>query len=179
MIRKARKEDVKIVISLLALAMNEFILNLSAADNESEALELLSDFFLKKNNRLSYENIFVYEEENQILAALCLYDGAKADFLDKALNENAKKRKKAAILKECENDYYIDSIGVRPSARGKGIATKLILYAYNLAKKDNKKLSLIVEENNHKAKKLYENLGFVFDKYKEFHGHKYLYMVKG
>lgn len=178
MIRKAKKDDCKIVIDLLAIAMQDMIYKISASDNYDEAIKVLYSYYLAENNRLSYQNIYVYEENNQIIAAMCFYDGKNANYLDKILNINAKMKHKTAILKECKNDFYIDSISVCAKHQNKGIASKLILYAYQIAKENNKKLSLIVDENNHKARKLYEKLGFIFSEYKKLYGHKYLYMLK-
>lgn len=179
MIRIAKKEDAQEVISLLALAMDHFIYKLSGKEDKNEALKILQNFFIQENNRLSYENIYVYEEGGEILAAICFYDGARADDLDRVLNENLKNLKiNEKILKECENEFYLDSISVKEKARGRGIAQKMIDFAFLKAKENNKKFSLIVENDNINAKKLYKKMGFKFVKNKEFHGHLYEYMEK-
>ncbi|EAH4571013.1 GNAT family N-acetyltransferase [Campylobacter sp. 2352 PW] len=180
MIRKARKDDVKKCIQLLALAMDHFIYKLSGYNDHQKAIEVLENFFTQENNRLSYENIYVYEEDREILGAICFYDGALADELDKPLNEHLEFLGiNEKVLKECENEFYLDSICVDEKARGKGIAKKLIECAFNEALKNGKKLSLIVEDENINAKMLYEKMGFKFIKNKIFHSHKYEYREKG
>ncbi|EAJ0347914.1 GNAT family N-acetyltransferase [Campylobacter lari] len=180
MIRRARKDDVKKCIQLLALAMDHFIYKLSGYNDHQKAIEVLENFFTHKNNRLSYENIYVYEEDNEILGVICFYDGALADELDKPLNEHLEFLGiNEKVLKECDNEFYLDSICVDEKARGKGIAKKLIEYAFDEALKNDKKLSLIVEDENINAKILYEKMGFKFIKNKIFHTHKYEYREKG
>ena len=176
MIRKAQKEDVKKTMFLLALAMEHFIYKLSGKEDYNGAMEILENFFLQENNRLSYENICVYEEDGEILGAICFYDGARAEFLDMPLKMNLKALgKQDTILKECEDEFYLDSVAVDEKARGKGIAKKLILYAQEEAQKAQKKLSLIVETQNEIAKKTYDKLGFKCVNLKKFHGHLYEY----
>ncbi|MBK1991837.1 GNAT family N-acetyltransferase [Campylobacter sp. 2018MI35] len=177
MIRKAKKEEARKVIILLAKAMDDMIYHLSGCNDYDQAINTLCKFYEKENNRLSYKNIYIYELNKEILAALCCYDGALADELDKPLNENLNPLNKK-VLKECENEFYLDSISVEEKARGRGIAKELIEYAYKKALEKNKKLSLIVEEHNKKAKSLYEKMGFKTIKVKTLYGHIYNYMEK-
>lgn len=177
MIRKAKKEEAKEVITLLAKAMDDMIYHLSGCNAYNEAIDVLCKFYKQENNRLSYNNIYVYEQNQKILAALCCYDGALADKLDKPLNENLNSLNKK-VLKECENEFYLDSISVEEKARGRGIAKELIEYAYKKALEKNKKLSLIVEEYNQNAQNLYKKIGFKTIKTKTLYGHIYNYMEK-
>lgn len=170
MLRYAKKDEAKEVINLLALAMENFV------DMSNKAL--IEHFFTQENNRFSYQNIIIYKKENQIAGALCFYDGEKSKELDMPLNLEFKKLGKKTLIKECEDEMYIDSVVVDEKFRGQKIATKLIFFAYEKAKEKGKKLSLIVENKNEKAKKLYENLGFKFIKTKKFYGHLYEYMEK-
>lgn len=177
LIRKAKKSDAKRAISLLALAMDHFIYKLSGHEDERMALSCLEGFFVREGNRLSYENVCVFEEAGEILGALCFYDGAMAEALDAPLRENLRALgKKDSILRECGEEFYLDSIAVDERARGRGIARALILHAHSAAQKAGKKLSLIVEEDNAAAKTAYAKMGFKFKAFKDFHGHRYACM---
>jgi len=178
MLRPAKKEDAKKAIALLALAMDHFIYKLSGYDDKSKALKVLENFFSQTNNRLSFQNTYIYEQNKEIIAAINFYDGAKADELDAPLNQHLLSLNKNKVLKECEDEFYLDSISVDEKFRGLGIASKLINLAYQKAKIENKKLSLIVEKDNYKAKKLYEKMGFSYVKTKNFYGTIYEYMEK-
>ncbi|BES64995.1 hypothetical protein SANA_14340 [Gottschalkiaceae bacterium SANA] len=60
-----------------------------------------------------------------------------------------------------KNELYIDSIGVSADARGRGVGTKLLEFAEELAhRKGCNTLSLHVMKENPKAKALYERLGY-------------------
>ncbi|MDE6886045.1 MAG: GNAT family N-acetyltransferase [Helicobacteraceae bacterium] len=178
MIRAAKKTDSKKAIALLGDAAGHFIYKMSGYDDKDKALAVLEEFFCKENNRLSYQNVFVYEQNNIVIGAICIYDGAKAESLDELLNLHLHKLGKENLLKECEDEYYLDTIAVDIEARGQGIAKKLIEFATKEAQNKGKKLSLIVEYDNTIAKALYHKLGFKFVKIKDFHGHKYEYMIR-
>lgn len=179
MIRKARPDDAKIAISLLAQAMDNFVYKLSGSDDFKSALEILCEFFMRKGNRLSYENCLIFEEKGEILGAILFYDGKRSEILDLPLRERLKNLNlKDEIFKECEDEFYLDSVAVSQKARGRGIAKMLINHALEKARENGKKLSLIVENDNFQAKRLYQNLGFVFIKEKIFYNHKYQHLEK-
>lgn len=56
-------------------------------------------------------------------------------------------------------DLYIDTLAVAKQARGKGIGTKLIQYAFALPEYKNYYIEVLSKNEN--AKKLYEKLGFI------------------
>ncbi|WP_168203335.1 GNAT family N-acetyltransferase [Oceanispirochaeta crateris] len=60
-----------------------------------------------------------------------------------------------------EGEAYIDTLGVAPKYRGKGVGTQLINFAESIARqKGLSRLSLLVIYENPKAQKLYESCGF-------------------
>ena len=75
-------------------------------------------------------------------------------------------------------EYYVDSIAVVPSARGKGIARQLLLHAIAKAQEMLLPAILACEPNNLGAKALYESLGFRHDGDLFIFGHHYLRMSK-
>ena len=61
---------------------------------------------------------------------------------------------------------HLDTLAVQPDVRGKGIGTQLVDAVVALANAEGKHLvTLEVEDINPRAKRLYERLGFVVDKF--------------
>ncbi|PSM53152.1 acetyltransferase [Campylobacter blaseri] len=176
MIRLARKEDFKDTIEILELAMSDFTDFILDTKDKNKKMKLLEKYFKAKNNRLSYENILVYEEQNEIVATICFYEGWLSDFLDSPFIERLKNiGSKVDILKECKNDeFYIDSVAVKESFRGKGYFKQLMQEAIKIAKElGHSKVSLITQ-----TPEIYERLGFDFIKNLDFYGEVYAKMVK-
>ncbi|MFB1033402.1 MAG: GNAT family N-acetyltransferase, partial [Aliarcobacter cryaerophilus] len=82
--------------------------------------------------------------------------------------------------KECfEDEFYIDTVSVSTSFQGRGIAKELFSFAEQKAKElDLKKLSLLVDFENPKAKALYERLGFKDNEILKVSGSNFYHMIK-
>lgn len=65
-----------------------------------------------------------------------------------------------------EKDLYIDTLATTASARGQGIATKLLQYAFDLP--EYKDVYIEVFSKNQNALRLYEKIGFAAIKHKRF-----------
>ena len=75
--------------------------------------------------------------------------------------------------------FYIDTLCVDPAFRGQGIGTELIQFAEQYAKENGyERISLVVEQNNTKAQKLYTKLGYIEEKKIMINHHQYEYRVK-
>lgn len=183
MIRKAKPEDAVAVAPLIVMAMGALTEKFSNSKNYADGIALFELFFAKPNNQYSFENTLVFEDEyNEILAAINGYDGAslktlRQPFLDYVLTQN--KNFNQNIENETQaGEFYLDTISVNPKAQGKGIGKLLILEAINLAKqKGHNKIGLLVEKNNARAFKLYNNLGFEIENEKTFLGNMYYHLV--
>jgi len=57
MIKNAQKQDAKICIKLLNLAMEDIAYKLSGYDDPAKSDEILEKFFKSETNRLSYKNV--------------------------------------------------------------------------------------------------------------------------
>lgn len=179
MIRKAKISDAKIAVKLLYIAAGELLFDLTGTNNENSALLKAEEFFISKNNRMSFENIYLYEISGVVAGLMCLYDGEKAEILDEALNENLRNLgKNYTIEKECENDFYLDSLAVLPEFRRRGISSELINYAFEISHENGKFLSLLVDCENKIAQQTYDKMGFCYEKTKNLYGHDYFYLVK-
>lgn len=181
MIKNAQKQDAKICIKLLNLAMEDIAYKLSGYDDPVKSDEILEKFFESETNRLSYKNVYVYKRDEQIIAAMCAYFGGDAWQLDSEISQHLKALgKDAQIEKECfDDEFYIDSIAVDEKFRRQGLAKELILHSFARAKElGHKKVSLIVDVNKPKVRKFYESLGFKFNTKKIINLHEYDHMIK-
>ena len=181
MIKNAQKQDAKICIKLLNLAMEDIAYKLSGYDDPVKSDEILEKFFESETNRLSYKNVYVYKRDDVIIAAMCAYFGGDAWQLDSEISQHLKALgKDAQIEKECfDDEFYIDSIAVDEKFRGQGLAKELILHSFAKAKElGHKKVSLIVDVNKPKVRKFYESLGFKFNTKKIINLHEYDHMIK-
>ena len=181
MIKNAQKQDAKICIKLLNLAMEDIAYKLSGYDDPAKSDEILEKFFKSETNRLSYKNVYVYKRDEQIIAAMCAYFGGDAAQLDSEISQHLKALgKDAQIEKECfDDEFYIDSIAVDEKFRRQGLAKELILHSFAKAKElGHKKVSLIVDINKPKIRKFYESLGFKFNTKKIINLHEYDHMIK-
>lgn len=181
MIKNAQKQDAKICIKLLNLAMEDIAYKLSGYDDTVKSDEILEKFFKSETNRLSYKNVYVYKRDDVIIAAMCAYFGGDVAKLDSEISQHLKALgKDAQIEKECfDDEFYIDSIAVDEKFRGQGLAKELILHSFARAKElGHKKVSLIVDINKPKVRKFYESLGFKFNTKKIINLHEYDHMIK-
>ena len=181
MIKSAQKQDAKICIKLLNLAMEDIAYKLSGYDDPAKSDEILEKFFQSETNRLSYKNVYVYKRDDVIIAAMCAYFGGDTAKLDREISQHLKALgKDAQIEKECfDDEFYIDSIAVDEKFRGQGLAKELILHSFARAKElGHKKVSLIVDINKPKVRKFYESLGFKFNTKKIINLHEYDHMIK-
>lgn len=181
MIKNAQKQDAKICIKLLNLAMEDIAYKLSGYDDPVKSDEILEKFFKSETNRLSYKNVYVYKRDDVIIAAMCAYFGGDAWLLDREISQHLKALgKDAQIEKECfDDEFYIDSIAVDEKFRRQGLAKELILHSFAKAKElGHKKVSLIVDINKPKVRKFYESLGFKFNTKKIINLHEYDHMIK-
>ena len=181
MIKNAQKQDAKICIKLLNLAMEDIAYKLSGYDDPTKSDEILEKFFQSETNRLSYKNVYVYRRDEQIIAAMCAYFGGDVEQLDREISQHLKTLgKDAKVEKECfDDEFYIDSIAVDEKFRGQGLAKELILHSFVKAKElGYKKVSLIVDIKKPKVRKFYESIGFKFNTKKIINLHEYDHMIK-
>ena len=181
MIKNAQKQDAKICIKLLNLAMEDIAYKLSGYDDPLKSDEILEKFFKSETNRLSYKNVYVYKRDDVIIAAMCAYFGGDVAKLDSEISQHLKALgKDAQIEKECfDDEFYIDSIAVDEKFRGQGLAKELILHSFARAKElGHKKVSVIVDINKSKVRKVYDSLGFKFNTKKIINLHEYDHMIK-
>lgn len=175
MVRKARQEEAKRVLFLISLAYAKAFYKLAPLNSVEEILQFLEPIYKESNNRLSFENMLVYELEGELAGAICIYDGKDASKLDERFNQFLPKPLEAETP---EHFFYIDALAVDEKYRRKGIAARLIEAAFDEAAKKGKDLSLLVDQDNKIARKSYEKIGFKPYSHLFFNKKPYFRMVK-
>lgn len=164
LIRKATAEDSMIIASYVMLAMTDIIYHFIGEDSSEKAIHFLNCLIREKNNQYSYENCWVAEAENVIVAAAIVYDGARLKELREPVAIQLKEMFNRDFNPEDETqegEYYIDCVGVDSNHQGKGIGTNVFQFLINeYVHQRGETLGLLVDKNNPKAKQLYLKLGF-------------------
>jgi N-acetylglutamate synthase-like GNAT family acetyltransferase len=163
-IRKATPEDSKSIAYLLMLAMEDIAYAFITEKSYDKATQFLSAMASEKGNQYSYENCWVAENEEEIIAVASLYDGGKLHELRKPVANYIKEHFNRDFNPEDETqagEIYIDCVGVNPNQQGKGIGSKIFAFLIEeYVIKQKQTLGLLVDYDNPKAEKLYLKLGF-------------------
>ncbi|WP_066161345.1 GNAT family N-acetyltransferase [Aliarcobacter skirrowii] len=182
MIKKANKKNIENISKLIYDAIHEVANSLTGENEEHKILKTLENYIQMDVCRLSYNNIYTYEVNNKNVAILLAYNSNDIEKLDKPMIEHLKTKNifLKSFEKECFSDeFYIDTVSVSPSFQGRGIAKELFAFAQQKAKEQGfKKLSLLVDLENKKAKALYEKLGFIDNTTLEVSKTQFSHMIK-
>ncbi|MEM5612048.1 GNAT family N-acetyltransferase [Bacillus thuringiensis] len=171
------------IAPLLYNALHEIAEKITGSTVEAEVLLGLETWFSKENNRLSYENCFIYEQDESAVGIIVAYHGSEATQLDAPIVHHLRelhKDESITLEKEAELDeYYIDTLSVSSAHGGKGIGSKLIEAAEIYAtEKGHEKIALLVNLENTRAYSLYEKLGYKKDEIVMLVGEPYAHLVK-
>ncbi|MDX8554514.1 GNAT family N-acetyltransferase [Tenacibaculum sp. 1B UA] len=163
-IRKATTKDAKEIATCMMLAMEEIVYKFIGENSTEKALHFLESLIIQKNNQYSYENCWIIEDNNKVIAATNIYNGADLEKLRAPVASVIKTMFNQTLVYEKETqpgEYYIDCIGVNPSFQGKGVGSKILQFLIDeYVHKKNETLGLLVDKDNPNAKKLYLKLGF-------------------
>jgi ribosomal protein S18 acetylase RimI-like enzyme len=163
-IRKANPEDAKAIATYLLLAMEDIVYQFIGEKSIEKATRLLTHLAGCRANQYSYENCWVIELDNEVVAVAVVYDGAFVQALRAPVARAIQSMFNRDFNPENETEageYYIDCIGVSPHHQGKGLGSKLFHFLIDeYVNKRNGTLGLLVDKANPNAKKLYLKLGF-------------------
>ncbi|MDX4048287.1 GNAT family N-acetyltransferase [Aliarcobacter skirrowii] len=182
MIKKANKQNIENISKLIYDAIHEVANSLTGENEEHKILKTLENYIQMDVCRLSYNNIYTYEVNNKNVAILLAYNSNDIEKLDKPMIEHLKTKNifLESFDKECfEDEFYIDTVSVLEDYQGQGIAKELFAFAQQKAREQGfKKLSLLVDLENKKAKALYEKLGFLDNTTLEVSKTQFSHMIK-
>lgn len=187
-IKKAQKEDSDFIAEgILAAVGDEVCAGLAASIQRGKGSlrQMFSKIASMDNSQYSYHNTLIaYDKDGNRAGVIIAYDGAKLHDLRQAFVDTFNEMS-GLNLSESEYDdetspdeIYIDTVMVRPEYRKKGLGTALIYEIKQKYSKCGKPLGLLVDHDNLKAKKLYENLGFKAVGERRFAGTDMLHMQK-
>lgn len=180
MIRRARKEEAAQIAELFMLAWPvEEILESNGISYE-QLHESMAAIAAAEETIYSYENTFVAEVDGKVVGAMCAYDGADYIRLKQPIVDLLGADSGFAQLKETEaGEFYLDSVGVLPEYRSRGIASSLFeAQCERAASLGHKVAGLIVDVDKPQAEALYARLGFTYLDNKDFFGHTMKHMVR-
>lgn len=180
-IRPARAEDAVIVAGLMLHAMGDVIYSFIQRQDPDEALYFLTRLFTQPRNIYSYQNTFVaIDNTGNIAGSVTGYDGDSFTALQQPVLDLMRTKYHNAIVPEAETaggEFYLDTVAVSPSARGKGIGTLLLNHITGYARQQHfAQAGLLVDPDNPQARKLYERLGFTPGARIRFAGKEYYHM---
>ena len=179
-IRKAYKEEAPQIAELFLLAWPVEDILESNKISYNQLYESITLIAANEETIYSYENTLVAEIDGKVAGAMCAYDGADYQRLKQPIVDTLGPDCGFAKLKETEaGEFYLDSVGVLPEYRGRGIASKIIeAQCERAASLGHKVAGLIVDVDKPQAEALYARLGFIYHDEKDFFGHKMKHMVK-
>jgi ribosomal protein S18 acetylase RimI-like enzyme len=184
-IRKATLKDSEAIAACLLLSMEDIVYRFIGEKDQKKAKEFMFYFTERENNQYSYQNCWVAEENKEVVAAVNVYDGAQLSALREPVIDYLQNRFNTNLIPEDETgaeEYYIDSLGVKPNQQGKGTGTKVLQFVIDeYVTKLDQILGLLVDEENPNARRLYLKLGFKTVGKKSFLGKnmEHLQMKKG
>lgn len=164
LIRKAKQEESKIIASHIMLAMEDIVYSFIGEKSAEKAFGFLNSLTEERGNQYSYENCWVVESGDEIVAAALVYDGARLKELREPVADKVRFMFNKEFNPEDETqsgEYYIDCVGVNSDHQGKGIGSAIFQFLIDeYVNKRNETLGLLVDRDNPNAKKLYLKLGF-------------------
>jgi ribosomal protein S18 acetylase RimI-like enzyme len=181
-IRIAKKEEANQIAPLIMQAIDEIALMLTGTNTYEQAYPIIESYVASDCNRLGYQNCIVKEIEGKIAGVIIGYFIKDLPILDAEMLEiiTANSRNsKVVVEKEAEdNDYYIDTVSVNSDYQGAGIGTELLKGVIDYAIKIGaNRITLNVDQAKPAVRRLYERIGFEFEKERLIAGHTYDYLV--
>lgn len=163
-IRQAQPADATQAAPLIIDAIGDIAKRMTGETEWKKVEEELCLLFKREDNRHSHIYTYVAEQDEKVAGIMVLYSGAEAPELDRNLSEWLTEKGAANSEVDAESladELYVDTVCIDPAFRGKGIGTKLLQYAEEVAKQKNiSKLSLNVETEKEPAIRLYKRLGY-------------------
>jgi ribosomal protein S18 acetylase RimI-like enzyme len=174
-IRPATPGDVSLAVEGLRLSIGDLADQVFGSVPGHSTQDVLAGFFTCRRGRFSYRYATVAEWDGQPAGFLVAYPSRRMPRLDLELGGLLLARFSVAdILRSVwplrafarmreagSGEYYISNLAVSPPFEGRGIASRLLAYVDDLARKLHLgKCSLLVDVHNDRARGLYERSGY-------------------
>lgn len=133
-----------------------------------EYVELFSRLAAREDSQYSYCNALVaLDDEDKVIGVIVGYDGARLHelrqtFIDVAGQDYGIKFEGEFPDETEPGEFYLDTLAVKPEARGRGVGRTLLSAMVERAHKEaGKPAGLLVDKKNDRARRLYEAVGFI------------------
>lgn len=169
----ANPKDAPLIAQAIIEAIGEEIADNLAGDKISrrELHELFTRLARRTDSQYSYLNSRIARTSSGIPAGVCIsYDGGELKYLRRSFFKEANdklgwglsEKEIEEYPEECDSDeFYLDTLMTLPQFRGMGIGRKLIMDAKKKADLTGKPLGLLCDDENDRARHLYDSIGFV------------------
>lgn len=172
-IRPARPGDAEVAAVLLysAYAHSPVTFPLPEA-YESGWIERLQHFFRQENNRFSYQNIQVAEQNSEVIGLVLSFEGQDEARLNAAVGSWLEREAR-------DDEWYVDALAVLKNWDRQGIGTRLLQAAEQQARQHHyPKIALHVAQGNQEALDLYAHLHYIVTQQTVLYQRPYIRMVK-
>lgn len=186
MIRKAKKSDFTFIYPILKQIFEEMDMESINKLPESQFYDLMRLGFISEYYRYSYNRIWVVTDSlDKPIGMIDMYAYDDQKIIDFALKKEYAKvglTTDTVIFDDQEawpDEWYIDAIAVSPDHWGEHVASRLMDLAVKVAREKGYKLiSLNVDKENPRAKRLYEHKGYKSVKEMTIGDRVYDHMIK-
>ena len=154
--------DASIIASALAMALGEETMKRYCGEDYQSVLEELAR---REDTQYSYRNALVADVGSVPAGAIVGYDGARLHELREPTLRLIEERT-GQVFSNVEDEtnpdeFYLDSLGVMPAYRDRGIGGRLLTALRDKAFAEGfERTGLLVDTENPKAEHLYLSLGF-------------------
>jgi ribosomal protein S18 acetylase RimI-like enzyme len=172
-IRPAQPADAEIAAVLLYSAYTHTQVTTPLRDElENGFIERLQHFFRQDGNRFSYQNSLVAEASSAVVGLVLSFGARDEARLNAAVG--------SWLEQEAEDDeWYVDALAVFGNWGRKGIGTRLLQHAEQLARQQRYgKIALNVAQGNTQALELYAQLHYVVTEQTFLYQRPFVRMVK-
>lgn len=181
-LRPATPDDAAVVVRLMYTAIGDIAHSLSGTRDRADTFAVMEAFFRRGGNRLGHEHVRVLEDAGRVVGFLSAYHGSQVAALDRPFIERLRSLggDADAIVPEARPDeYYLDSLAVDAAHQGRGLGGGL-LEAFEARARElgHPKVMLLVDQENVKARRLYERRGYRPEGALQLSGHMYDRMIK-
>lgn len=149
---------------------------------DKELLASVSELNKRTDVLYSWRNTLIAEIDRQPVGALVCYDGAcyreMREITFPLIAQMSGNDFRDMELETGPGEFYIDSMAVLPEHRQQGVATALLRAGIERARKLGiPKVTMVVSPENPNAQRLYESLGFHFERDMFLFGENYRKMA--
>lgn len=177
-VQPAIREQVESIAQLIMTAMTDECCLFFVGENQTidDFKQTMICLVNDEQSQYSYTNTLVALHNNDVVGICVSYDGKDLRFLRSKFIEIAKRRFNRDFAdmddETQEGELYVDSLAVKKSFRGRGIAQELLKATIEKARNLHiNHVGLLVDCNNPLAEKLYSKVGFQYINNSTWGGH--------